>query len=150
MLYLDWSYYYEYFPDHVFHDVYKEEWFDDPFVIEMIKGVDDTEHDRGRWFNSPYLGLIPADELSNGVKNLILAYKYFPSPVEYAGAFAGPNCFPYIKRIAEEKDIYLHLLHDFEYFERLLPFKGRVSGKLLTTMDDAYMDFYEYNTCLED
>ena len=62
-------------PDTYFNHTYSQKWFEDPFVKEMIRGVDQSEVLSSHAIESPVLGIIPTTRLSGGVKALILVYK---------------------------------------------------------------------------
>ena len=84
------------------------EWMNDDLVREMVKDVDKTEVIRDGCLKSSVLGYISPEELSSGVKMLICLYKD-PSFRYYRGALMGDNCYKWVLKIAEMKDIYIHL-----------------------------------------
>lgn len=59
----------------VFDIHFENSWFDDPLVEQMILDIDETTHISGAAFDSPYLGIIPPQSLSHGVKSLIYILK---------------------------------------------------------------------------
>ena len=54
---------------------YKPEWLKDKFVQDMILSVDKSKYVEGLVIDSPFLGPIPPERLSGGVKTLIMIYK---------------------------------------------------------------------------
>lgn len=52
-----------------------KDWFNDPLVEEIVLDIDKLEHIRDSIFYSPEIGAITADQLSRGVKGLILILK---------------------------------------------------------------------------
>ena len=92
---------------HTFIDLYDDSWFDDPLVLEAIADIDlnTTYYGRCRW-ESPALGVIGAEQLSGGVKTLLVAY-YCDKicPIEYMGE----NCAKYLKILADKKDMYFSM-----------------------------------------
>ena len=96
-----------------FDNSYEDTWFEDSFVCEMIKDVDDSDVKSPSCIENSVLGQIPPIFLSGGVKALILMYK--TELVIYA-TNCGSNCVKWIKAIAEKKPITIALGHymDFE------------------------------------
>jgi hypothetical protein len=78
--------------------------FDDPYVKKLIKAIDKTECYAMYNMKSPILGGINYNQLSTGVKNLIIAY-WFGLPID--GAMIGDNCIPYLIEMSIERDIYV-------------------------------------------
>lgn len=92
----------------------ESEWFEDPFVQEMILDVDNTKWITGRVFESPVLGTISPRELSGGVKGLILAYKLreITGQIEgFSSAIFGDNCIPWLCKISFLQDFYIAFRH---------------------------------------
>lgn len=58
-----------------FRNVYKPSWITSPLAVEMIKDVDKSKVVSGSVIESPYLGSITPNDLSGGVKTLILIDK---------------------------------------------------------------------------
>lgn len=87
-------------PDVFFNNTYEDEWITDPTVKQMIKTIDGSEVVGPRLIDSPYLGPIPAERLSGGVKTLILM-KFDHDHIFNASA-CGDNCAEWILKLAEE------------------------------------------------
>lgn len=98
------------------------EWFNDDFVKRMVRSVDRSEVISAYSIASPYIGIINYNELSSGVKNLVIAYKT-DRPIQ--SRWMGKNCINWLMRIAEEKDVYLTINHALE-FESYGNFKAKV------------------------
>ena len=85
----------------------------------MIKDIDGSEMVGPRLIDSPFLGAIPTERLSGGVKTLILMK--FDSDHIFNASACGDNCAPLILKIGQEKDLIIRLgyLMDFgnESFE---------------------------------
>lgn len=90
-------------PDIFFNNTYEDEWITEPTVKRMIKDIDGSEVIGPRAIDSPYLGLIPTERLSGGVKTLILM-KFDHKHIFNASA-CGDNCAEWILKIAEEAEI---------------------------------------------
>lgn len=108
--------------DSWFRKLKTRDWFDDEFVKEIIKGIDNTIAVKDEYLESPIFGGMSPERLSTGCKAVILMYMQ-DRPV-YATK-CGDNCSPYILKVAEKKDITICLRHcllgwnrDFDaYFE---------------------------------
>ena len=100
-------------PDPFFNNTYEDDWITDPMSVQMIKDIDRSEVKGARLIDSPYLGAIPTERLSRGVKTLILMK--FDSEHIFNASACGDNCAPWILKIAEEKDLTIRLgyLMDF-------------------------------------
>ena len=94
-------------PDVFFNNSYEDDWITDPMSKEMIKDIDGSLVIGPRAIDSPFLGSIPTERLSGGVKTLILM-KFDTDHIFNASA-CGDNCAPWILKIAKEKDLTIRL-----------------------------------------
>ena len=62
-------------PDAFFNNTYEDEWITDPLSVEMIKDVDGSDVIGPRVIDSPFLGSIPVERISRGVRTVILLSK---------------------------------------------------------------------------
>ena len=85
-------------PDSFFNNTYEDEWITEPLSVEMIRDVDGSEVVGPRAIDSPYLGSIPTERLSGGVKTLILM-AHDRDHIFNASA-CGDNCAKWILKIA--------------------------------------------------
>ena len=106
-------------PDAFFNNRYEEEWIMDPMSRQMIRDIEGSVVVGPRLIDSPYLGAIPTERLSGGVKTLILMM--FDSEHIFNASACGDNCAPWILKIGQKKDLTIRLgyLMDFgrESFE---------------------------------
>lgn len=100
-------------PDVFFNNSYDDEWITDPFSVKMIKAIDGSEVVGPRLIDSPFLGAIPTERLSGGVKTLILMNN--DSDHIFNASACGDNCAPWILKIGQNKDLTIRLgyLMDF-------------------------------------
>lgn len=75
--------------------------------MQMILAVDDSKVLGTGVIDSPYLGLIPVERLSRGVKTLILMEH--DSEHIFNASACGDNCAPWILKIGQEKDLVIRL-----------------------------------------
>ena len=99
---------YESYVSDYFDDEYEDEWFTDPYVVKLLKNIDNTEVREGGTLYNEVLGGIVKSQLSTGVKGLILLYK---TDCKINGDRLGDNCWKYVLEIAQSKDIYIVLRH---------------------------------------
>jgi hypothetical protein len=96
-------------PDIYLGSVVRRTWFDDSVVKQMILDVDKTVCHSAFNMESPMLGGINYNQLSTGVKNLILAYKLDNPVIDLS--LCGDNCSKWIIEISKQKDIIADLYH---------------------------------------
>lgn len=87
-------------PSRVFIREKKPEWFDDPFVKDVIKGIDNVSVLFQQALVDEQGNGISPEYLSNGCKSVILM-KYIDNRV-FTNEFFGENCWPYIFKLAEQ------------------------------------------------
>ncbi|MBR1796570.1 MAG: DUF4869 domain-containing protein [Clostridiales bacterium] len=104
---------YIYNPDAFFDNTYEDDWMMDPVTVDMVRDIDGSEVKGPRLIDSPFLGPIPTERLSGGVKTLILM-KHDPDHVFNASA-CGDNCAGWILKLGRESDLLIRLgyLMDF-------------------------------------
>lgn len=102
---------------------YETAWFEDPFVQQMIKDVDNTTYVAGGVFDSPVLGPIPPERLSGGVKTLIMIYE-MPDKI-FDATSCGENCAQSLLEIGKKKDITVNLRY-FMPMRGLEPFEIQI------------------------
>jgi hypothetical protein len=100
-------------PDVFFNNSYEDNWITDPFSVQMIKDIDKSDVIGPKSIDSPFLGSIPVERLSGGVKTLILMNN--DSEHIFNASACGDNCAKWILKIAEKKDLIIRLgyLMDF-------------------------------------
>ena len=100
-------------PDVFFNNSYEDEWITNSFSRKVIQAIDGSEVKGPHFIESPFLGGIPVERLSGGVKTLILMK--FDSKHIFNASACGDNCAPWILAIAQEKDLIIRLgyLMDF-------------------------------------
>lgn len=78
----------------------------EPFVKEMVKDIDKSDVLYPNIINSPFIGYIPPEKLSKGVKALTVLYKNKWNLVLPTHLF-GDNCSKWIVEIAKTQDVHL-------------------------------------------
>ncbi len=100
-------------PDAFFNNSYEDRWITDPFSVQLIQAVDGSKVLGSRVIDSPFLGVIPVERLSRGVKSLILMKN--DADHIFNASSCGDNCAPWMLKIGQEKDLTIRLgyLMDF-------------------------------------
>ena len=80
---------------------------------KIIKDIDKSEVLGENCIESTILGQISPKDLSGGAKTLMLIYNN-PNLVINASA-CGDNCVKWLLQMAEEKDIFIRLLHNMNF-----------------------------------
>ena len=93
--------------DAFFNNTYEDEWITDPMSKQMIRDIDGSEVIGPRLIDSPFLGTIPTERLSGGVKTLMLMM--FDSDHIFNASACGDNCAHWILKIGQEKDLTVRL-----------------------------------------
>ena len=120
---------YIYNPDAFFNNTYEDDWIIDPLSVEMIRDIDGSDVIGPRAINSPYLGSIPTERLSGGVKTLILMSKDFDHI--FNASACGDNCAKWILKIAkrleeQKKDLIIRLGYLMDFGEE--PFEIQIEN----------------------
>ena len=92
-----------------FKNTYEPEWFETDIAKKMIKDVDDSDVLSGECINSPVLGQIPPERLSEGVTTLLLILNE-PDRV-FNASTCGDNCAKWLLEIGKQKDVTVNLRH---------------------------------------
>ena len=108
-----------------FKHSYQLEWFQDAFVQEMIKTVDQSTYVTGGVIDSPVLGPIPPEKLSGGVKTLIMIYER--PDIVFDATSCGPNCAPMLLEIGKRKDVTVNLRYHMP-MNGLAPFEIEIKN----------------------
>ncbi len=96
-----------------FENAYEEEWLEDDFTKELIKDIDKSTVLYPGVIDSPFLGKIPPEKLSGGVKTLILM-NHMPNEI-FNASNCGDNCAKWILDIGNRKDITIRLGHVMDF-----------------------------------
>ena len=96
-----------------FSNVFQKEWLDDAYVRKMIKNVDKSEVIDDYLIKSKALGMISPNQLSGGVKTLILTY--FKSDIVFNATTCGDNCARWFLDMAKKEDRTINLRHIMDF-----------------------------------
>ena len=127
--------------DAVFHGNCEDEWFEDPFVKELVMEIDKSEVVSPYLIISPVLGPISYERISGGVKVLIMLYKM--PEMEQNATNCGDNCFPALSRIGKMQDIQVKFSHCPEQFPDDIEVQFMDTGEVLRGDKDVSLAIIE-------
>ena len=119
-------------PDVFFNNTYEDEWITSETSRKMIKDIDGSEVKASCMIDSPFLGSIPPERLSKGVKTLIL----MRNDLEHIfnASVCGNNCAQWILKLAEQKDITIRLGYIMDFGKQPFDIYIVNTGKIVHTM----------------
>lgn len=122
---------------------YDLNWFQDPFVQEMLEDIDKSFYKAGSVIESDVLGPIPPERLSGGLQTLIMIYE-MPDKV-FDATSCGPNCAKWLVEIGKRKDVTVNLQY-FMSFDGLEPFEAEIlnAKKVVKTAEDFALTSLDY------
>ena len=125
-----------------FKNAFRNEWLEDPIVIQMIKDVDDSEVLGNGAIKSPVLGVIAPNTLSGGVKTLILIYKQ-PERV-FNASNCGNNCAKWLLKLGDMMDITINLRHLMNFGDGEYQIKVLNNDKVVTNRKELLLATGDY------
>ena len=122
---------------------YNPEWLKDPFVQDMILGVDKSKYVDGLVIDSPVLGPIPPERLSGGIQTLIMIYER-PDLV-FDATSCGENCSKWLLEIGKQKDVMVNLnyLMKFDKCDNIEVYIEN-ENRLINTYEDYILTAVKY------
>lgn len=116
------------------------EWLKDSFVQEMILDIDKIEVVSdvpiySPFLYSPILGVLPLEDLSTGLKNLLIGYG---TNLVLNASKCGDNCSKWLYEISKKKDLYITLYH-------IMKFPSDLEAIILNTGDKVkcYREYHK-------
>lgn len=109
------------------------DWLNDPVVEEMVLDIDNTKHIKDYIYDSPFIGAIPPQMLSGGVKGLILILKDTGNTCRvFASKMFGDNCVEWLRKLSFQVDFTILMCHPLgwnaAYIDRTKPLGEEFSG----------------------
>lgn len=120
-----------------FKHAYKDKWITDNFTVEIIKDIDKSEVVGSNLIQSPVLGPISPQQLSGGVKTLILIYK--ESDTIFNASKCGDNCAKWLLKMSEKKKKVINLRHIMNFGNDEFKVKVMNCGKIATNMKELVL-----------
>lgn len=108
-----------------FNNRYDGRWITEEFSREIIMDVDNSEVIDENTIKSPVLGNIHPEDLSGGVKTIILM-KHFPG-IYFNGSNCGDNCAKWLLKLGDMQNCSMVLYHTMDFGKE--PFDIRIMNK---------------------
>lgn len=122
-----------------FRNNYDKKWLLDDFAKEVIRDVDNSEVLDSYAIKSPVLGIISPEDLSGGVKALILM-KNYPGKI-FNASNCGDNCAKWILELAKERNFTINLYHVMDFGKGNFEIKIMNSRKKMIVRNmDEFLD----------
>ncbi len=120
-----------------FNNTFQKTWLDDPYVRKLIKSVDKSEVIGDYLIKSKALGMISPNQLSGGVKTLILAY--FKPDIIFNASTCGDNCARWFLDMSKNEDRIINLRHIMNFGEGEFTIKVINNDQIVHSMKELVM-----------
>lgn len=121
-----------------FKNTYQGKWLTSPLGQEMIQDVDHSEVISETLIKSPVLGEITPDQLSGGVKTLLLIANDRKNV--FNASTCGDNCAKWILKIAETRKVEVNLRHLMDFGEGNFKIRVLNTGKIVHNMTELVLE----------
>lgn len=110
------------------------------FTKRVVRDIDQSEVISARIIESPVLGAITPEELSGGVKAILIAMYKDDDGMELMLERMGENCYPFLYEVGRLKDIVVHteLLPIFDFSSGLSVRVTNTGGSCKVTKRTSY------------
>ena len=126
-----------------FNNTYKDRWITSELSCDMIKDVDNSDVVSANLIQSPVLGPITPNQLSGGVKTLILIANDNTGKV-FNASTCGDNCAKWILKIAEKNKVVINLRHLMDFGKGDFKIKILNKNKIVKNMAELVWEAGEY------
>ena len=120
-----------------FNNTFQKTWLDDPYVRKLIKSVDKSEVIGDYLIKSKALGMISPNQLSGGVKTLILTY--FKPDIIFNASTCGDNCARWFLDMSKKEDRIINLRHIMNFGEGEFTIKIINNDQIVHSMKELVM-----------
>ena len=132
---------YRHNPESWFDHQGDNQWITGELEKQIIKDIDKSDVIGPNLLIHPHYGAYPPSHLAGGTKALILMNnepQYY-----YNGEYFGENCIPWIQKIAETKDVYIHPVY---YMHLVEPFVAHIinDNSIVTTEDEFFKKYLQF------
>lgn len=117
-----------------FKNTYKDKWITSPMACEIIKDVDKSDVKSASIIESPVLGSINPEQLSGGVKTLLLIMNDHDHV--FNASTCGDNCAEWILKMAADKKIVINLRHLMDFGKKDFKIKVLNTNKIVKNMSE--------------
>lgn len=117
-----------------FQNQYKDRWITKPLSREMILDIDKSEVVSENLIQSPVLGAISPNQLSGGVKTLILMAN--DKSHVFNASTCGDNCAKWILQLGATEKLVINLRHLMDFGPGEFKIKVLNTGKVVKNMSE--------------
>lgn len=125
---------YIYNTDLYFDNTFQDRWITSDFGKTVIKDVDKSDVVSAHVIESPFLGAITPNELSGGVKTLLLMA--FDNSKIFNASTCGNNCAKWILKLGREKKLRINLRHIMDFGTEDFKIKITNTGAVVHNMSE--------------
>lgn len=125
---------YIYNTDLYFDNTFQDKWITSDFGKTVIKDVDKSDVVSAHVIESPFLGAITPNELSGGVKTLLLMA--FDNSKIFNASTCGNNCAKWILKLGREKKLRINLRHVMDFGTEDFKIKITNTGTVVHNMSE--------------
>lgn len=125
---------YIYNTDLYFDNTFQDKWITSDFGKAVIKDVDKSDVFSAHVIESPFLGSITPNELSGGVKTLLLMA--FDNSKIFNASTCGNNCAKWILKLGREKKLRINLRHVMDFGTEDFKIKVTNTGTVVHNMSE--------------
>ncbi len=125
---------YIYNTDLYFDNTFQDRWITSDFGKAVIKDVDKSDVVSAHVIESPFLGAITPNELSGGVKTLLLMA--FDNSKIFNASTCGNNCAKWILKLGREKKLRINLRHVMDFGTEDFKIKITNTGAVVHNMSE--------------
>lgn len=125
---------YIYNTDLYFDNTFQDKWITSDFAKAIIKDIDKSDVISSHIIESPFLGAITPNELSGGVKTLLLMA--FDNSKIFNASTCGNNCAKWILKLGQEKKLLINLRHIMDFGTDDFKIKVTNTGVIVHNMSE--------------
>ena len=118
-----------------FQNQYRDDWLTKPLSKEIIQDVDKSEVVSANLIDSPVLGAISPNELSGGVKTLLLMPNDKSGKV-FNASTCGDNCAKWILQLGKQGKLVINLRHLMDFGSGEFKIKVLNTGRIVRNMKE--------------
>lgn len=121
-----------------FKNTYKDSWITKELSVQMIRDIDKSEVLDAARIESPIFGIISPEQLSGGVKTLILIAN--DRKRIFNASNCGDNCAKWLLKMAEKEKIVINLRHLMDFGAGEFKIRVMNTGKTVRNMRELVLE----------
>ncbi len=125
-----------------FKNTYRDRWITAPLSVEMIEDVDHSRVVSATQIESPIFGMMSPEQLSGGVKTLLLAAN--DKKHIFNASTCGDNCAKWLLKMAEKERVVIGLRHLMDFGTGTFKIRVLNTGKIVKNMGELVLEAGEF------